>query len=98
MHPVGFIIRIYHDARSPEGQKCKVMFVIRDNICLGITHIDGEQMFYSTVLPEFCHLMGHKIFGKRPASLPLGSVSDTVHCSRRFKNALDDNQRKFMFC
>jgi len=28
----------------------KVMFVIRENICLGITHIDGEQVFYSTVL------------------------------------------------
>jgi len=23
MHPVGFIIRIYHDARSPERQKYK---------------------------------------------------------------------------
>ena len=24
MHLVGFIIRIYHDARSPEGQKTEI--------------------------------------------------------------------------
>ena len=53
MHLVGFIIRIYHDARSPECQKvkfsCFICFLLL--LCIfitGIVHVLGtKQALYS---------------------------------------------------
>ena len=39
MHPVGFIIRIYHDARSPERQKSK-------RVLIGTVHLVERNRFF----------------------------------------------------
>jgi len=82
VHLVGFIIRIYHDARSPERQTVKKRTCA---LCLPEKHL-----FLRNLSVKFCHLLSQN---RTQVSLISLSVSDA-----RFLIGLNQADRKSLLC
>ena len=107
MHLVGFIIRIYHDALSPERQMCAFILGLHIHIrsgvgCLGVKVLNKRRRGQTAVQPD---LSSFTVAAQTCAETDTGSQINTSYCDALtrsitlcawYRSTCEDNVRPFV--